>query len=154
MKNYATIRDREHLGSVIGRRLSDVTQHDEQEFKETGKAFVSMHFENGVTVMFPVGDEGFEVDDDLITDTLDPGIRDVVVEIRAAGFRTTDSGDGASKPADARVFDCPHVVCTVAERARLFEEADRLQALLGASWRVEASYAPTDGSLILLATNQ
>lgn len=41
---------------------------------------------------------------------LDEGIREVVALVRELGFVTTDSGDGRSKPAEARVFDFPHVV--------------------------------------------
>lgn len=33
-------------------------------------------------------------------DALDPGIRDLVIALNDAGFRTTDSGDGVSKAED------------------------------------------------------
>lgn len=84
---------------------------------------------------------------------LDPGIRDTVHLLASRGFTTTDSGDGVSKPADERVFDCPHVAA-VTTRDVFLSEADRMQRVLGAEWRVEASYCAADGSCILLAMKQ
>lgn len=84
--------------------------------------------------------------------TLDPGIRDTVQLMRSAGFRTGDSGDGVSKPKEARTFHVPHVACSVT-RETLLAEADRLALLLGNQWRVEASFCPNDGSALLLATS-
>lgn len=83
-------------------------------------------------------------------DSLDPGIRDIVRTLRAAGFETTDSGDGISKPEDDRVFEEPHVVSVVDVDA-LVAEADRLHRLLGDSWRIEASYCPNEGTAVILA---
>lgn len=92
---------------------------------------------------------------------LDPGIVDVVVMLRNLGFNPTDSGDGRSKPDDQRDFDVKHVACTIpplsaespgVDASHFLTEADRLQRALGLCWRVEASYSPTDGSAILLAT--
>ncbi len=96
-----------------------------------------------------------------LEEQLDPGIADVVIMLRNLGFNTGDSGDGRSKPDDERVFDVKHVSCTLdpmnddpalAGTARFFEEADRLQKVLGSGWTVEASYAPKDETFILLAT--
>lgn len=84
---------------------------------------------------------------------LDPGIRDTVRLLRQAGFQTTDSGDGVSKPADARVFDVPHVAMTCA-REDMFAQAESAAALLGPSWRVEASYCPNDRSVVILAMQE
>lgn len=74
-----------------------------------------------------------------IYDALDPGIRDVVVLLRSNGFDTTDSGDGVSKPPEGRVFDFPHVA-VVTSPALLVFEAERLAALLGKPWKVEATW--------------
>lgn len=42
---------------------------------------------------------------------LDPGIRDRVLEFIAAGFMTTDSGDGVSKAGSGQIYnDVPHIV--------------------------------------------
>lgn len=85
---------------------------------------------------------------------LDPGIRAVVLRLRSAGFETTDSGDGVSKPVDERVFEVPHVACRAVADSLLgfFGEARRLLRVLGPPWRVEASYCPNDDSALLLAT--
>ena len=53
---YATVR--EFMGGCIGQRVVDITQHDEDEFREEGLSFVSLHFEDGTTVTFNVGDDG------------------------------------------------------------------------------------------------
>lgn len=77
---------------------------------------------------------------------LDPGIEELVELLRSHGFETTDSGDGVSKPEDARVFDVPHIFATVASKD-MVSEADRLQALLeseGYHWLVEATYSPDE----------
>ncbi len=62
---------------------------------------------------------------------LDPGIRRVVMWIRGLGLHTTDSGDGVSKPADARVTDVPHVAIA-SRKASFFGDVDRLSALVDA----------------------
>jgi hypothetical protein len=41
---------------------------------------------------------------------LDPGIRDVVTALWNAGLKTSDSGDGASKPPAGRDYEFEHVV--------------------------------------------
>lgn len=88
--------------------------------------------------------------DDRVVKALDPGIRSTVVMLTAHGFKTTDSGDGVSKPPDGRVFDFPHVACVVSS-ADMMTEADRLWLTLGEGWRIEASYCPNDGTAILFA---
>lgn len=85
---------------------------------------------------------------------LDPGIRELVRDLRSRGFETTDSGDGVSKPASERVFEVPHVACAV-DPSSLLAEADRLIAALPEGWRVEATYFPErggPGEAVLLAT--
>lgn len=79
-------------------------------------------------------------------DALDPGIRDLVRELVAHGFRTTDSGDGRSKPGDERALDVPHVFMTC-EPHMLIAESHRLLALVEVRFPdavVEASYSPSD----------
>lgn len=85
---------------------------------------------------------------------LDPGIRDTVRLLRDAGFDTTDSGDGVSKPQDwydsGEAMPFPHVAAAAAPEV-LLREAHRMQAVLGDGWTVEASFTTHDGSAILLA---
>ena len=87
---------------------------------------------------------------------LDPGIRDVVAELQAAGFNTTDSGDGVTKLLAGgwdpdEVLDMAHVISqTDADNATT--EARRLQSIVEANaWdaRVELSWSPSDDVWIL-----
>jgi hypothetical protein len=91
--------------------------------------------------------------EDLNYEELDPGIREVVRRLRAQGFVTCDSGDGVSKPPEARVFELPHVVARCEPEA-LLHEARRLQGALDwvePDWRVEATYIPKEAVALLLA---
>jgi hypothetical protein len=84
---------------------------------------------------------------------LDPGIRDLVVALHAAGWRTTDSGDGRSKPPEQRAMDFRHVAVAT-EPEDMLADADRLQAWLvqrGEAMEVEATYWPAGRCAILLA---
>lgn len=54
---YSNIRS--ILNELIGKRLVDITQHDEDEFAETQKSYVMLMFEDGNYVKFFVGDDGF-----------------------------------------------------------------------------------------------
>lgn len=98
---------------------------------------------------------------------LDPGIRETVRRLRAAGFETTDSGDGRSKLSagyDAdEILPYPHVVIhaapddLVCETRRLRDElvaAGILVAALapdGAGASIQASYDPgNDVGVIML----
>ena len=76
-------------------------------------------------------------------ETLDPGIRDIVRKVNAAGFETTDSGDGVSKPRDwydsGEALPFPHVVAMTTP-ATMVADAHRMQGVLGPGWLVEASY--------------
>jgi hypothetical protein len=88
---------------------------------------------------------------DAEVECLDPGIRDVVVQLRAAGFETTDSGDGVSKPKDDMcVLDHPHVFAVTTPEL-IIHETDRLSAFLGPEWHVEGQYCPKDGKVFLSA---
>jgi len=57
---YANIRNSNLLGDFIGRTVIDITQHDQDEFRETGRTFVMLMFDDGSTMTFPIGDMGFE----------------------------------------------------------------------------------------------
>ena len=58
---YASIRDPDLLGPFIGRRVVEITQQDEEEFLETRRSYVCLHFDNGATLTFPITADGFEV---------------------------------------------------------------------------------------------
>lgn len=59
MTGYVNIRDDDLLGPCIGATVVDVTQHDKDEYADRG-SFVALHFSNGMTVQFPIGEDGFE----------------------------------------------------------------------------------------------
>lgn len=61
-EHYVNVRDANVLGPFVGQRVVDITQHDADEFAETGCSYVCFHFENGGTVTFPIGDDGFDVE--------------------------------------------------------------------------------------------
>ncbi|MEQ1494454.1 MAG: hypothetical protein ABL912_01660 [Novosphingobium sp.] len=96
-------------------------------------------------------------------DELDPGIRDVVIALWAAGFKTTDSGDGVSRvgtemDSENLVIPWPHVVCEVephmmvTEARRASEVMTELGYAMGPQGRgpsVTASFDPGDESAIL-----
>lgn len=85
---------------------------------------------------------------------LDPGIRQVVTLLREAGFETTDSGDGRSKPAEwyesGEAMSFPHVVAVVSVDA-MVAEAHRMACVLGRGWVVEATYSTAGRTAILFA---
>lgn len=58
---YANIRD--ILRAFIGKRIVDITQHDADEFAEDGRAYVSLLFDDGGLLEFPIGEDGFHVED-------------------------------------------------------------------------------------------
>ena len=62
-ETYVTVRSERLLGPIIGAKVVDVTQHDEEEFAETGQAYVQVHFDNGMSVVFFIGDAGFAIQD-------------------------------------------------------------------------------------------
>lgn len=51
---YANIR--ELLGSFVGKRLEDVTQHDRDDWEQDGRTFVTLMFEGGDTITFNTGE--------------------------------------------------------------------------------------------------
>jgi hypothetical protein len=85
--------------------------------------------------------------------TLDPGIRRLVMHLRALGIPTTDSGDGVNKPADTRALDQPHVFAVYPrlDWRQALADADRVGALLPAREGSEISlaYNPHDQQLVL-----
>lgn len=84
---------------------------------------------------------------------LDPGIRDLVVRLNAAGFVTTDSGDGTSKPKDwfesGDALPYPHVFCKAKAESMISEAHRALQLVQDAGWLVEVNYRANDGSAVL-----
>jgi hypothetical protein len=52
---------REIFGGVIGQRVIEITQHDEEEFRTEGACYICLHFENGTTAKFPIGEAGFDL---------------------------------------------------------------------------------------------
>lgn len=60
MEKYdVTIRD--YIGDFIGHQILEITQHDPEEWEETGEMFVNLHFDDGRTLQFIVGEEGFHI---------------------------------------------------------------------------------------------
>lgn len=55
-ESYSNIR--EILGWAVGKRIEEITQHDEDEFKEEG-SYVMLMLEGGDYLKFPVGEAGF-----------------------------------------------------------------------------------------------
>lgn len=60
-ETYANIR--EILAMVIGRRIVTITQQDAAEWQETRSSYVCFCFDNGVTLTFPIGEMGFQVEE-------------------------------------------------------------------------------------------
>lgn len=94
-------------------------------------------------------------------DTLDPGIRDLVMFLHGAGFHTTDSGDGVSKPGGLRSLPYAHVFISVSGddliegSIRLLNEARRFGLTVGeqgaSPWYVQATYDPCRGGMLMIA---
>ena len=76
-------------------------------------------------------------------DELDPGIRDIVRALNDAGFYTTDSGDGVSKPQDwydgGDAIPYPHVVVSSSPHS-VVHDATAIAQLLGPEWEAEATF--------------
>ena len=97
--------------------------------------------------------------DDLDVEALDPHIRETVDWLRRAGFNTTDSGDGRSKP-DVGKDGCslaePHVFMVLGDTDPIENTADQLLHMARSRWgdvpgmRVEASYSPIGRTTILM----
>jgi len=56
-ETYSSIR--EIIGEAIGRKIVEITQHDEDEYAETKKSYVQLHLDDGNYIKFFVGDDGF-----------------------------------------------------------------------------------------------
>jgi hypothetical protein len=89
---------------------------------------------------------------------IDAGIRPLVAFLRAAGFETTDSGDG-SKADMACALPFPNVFAVVPPAA-LVAEADRMAELLREAGALlepgdlQATYDPIDGIGVLGLTDE
>lgn len=88
--------------------------------------------------------------DPLNYDQLNPGVRELVKELREDyGFNTTDSGDGTNLANGMEgALEERHVYIQV-EREDFFKEGTRLQALYPDAY-VEASWWPGSGTCMLL----
>lgn len=58
---YATIRDPDLLGGLIGRRVLEVTQHDEAEWLAGYPAYFMLMFDDGSTLRVVVEDQEVSV---------------------------------------------------------------------------------------------
>jgi len=77
---------------------------------------VPSYYDAAPTDQLCVGDTPMDAGIEEFNYRLDPGIRQVVRWLRRIGYKTTDSGDGVSKPADERTYDVPHVVIRIEEK--------------------------------------
>lgn len=59
--SYSNVRDPDLLGPLLGARVIEITQHDPEEFDEGRGSRIYLHFENGITLSFPIGDDGFDI---------------------------------------------------------------------------------------------
>ncbi|HVT63029.1 MAG TPA: hypothetical protein VHD33_06065 [Legionellaceae bacterium] len=96
-------------------------------------------------------------------DELDPGVRQLVKNLRSFYFETTDSGDGVTKyPEDRVLGDQAHIFIQVKDAYyNLTSDAHRLNGFMQAEtyfcpeyagWKIEASYDPENGIGILMLT--
>ncbi len=88
---------------------------------------------------------------DFDYEQIDPGIRDTVRLLRDAGFETTDSGDGVSKPDMVCALDFPHVAAVCAPHLILAEAKRMAEVLEGTGFVVQATYDPRDVIVVLFA---
>lgn len=83
---------------------------------------------------------------------LDPGIRETVRQLNDAGFTTTDSGDGVSKPRaafdDGDAIPYPHVVVSSSPLG-LVHDAVAVHQLLGPEWDVEGTFIAENAASFL-----
>lgn len=61
MDNYSNVRD--IFAEFIGQTVVDITQHDEQEWAETGEAYILLMFGNGATIKITVEEGNIELAD-------------------------------------------------------------------------------------------
>ena len=57
-QHYTNIRD--ILGTLIGCRLVDITQHSKEEFRDDQTSYVMLMFDDGSYLRFTIGDAGFD----------------------------------------------------------------------------------------------
>lgn len=93
-------------------------------------------------------------DEQEMIDGLSPGIRDLVVALREAGFNTVDSGDGSNHEEGMGCAVPFKMIAMIAPRHKAFDETDRLHDFMERQdvdwvWQVEMSYSPNDGNCIL-----
>ena len=69
---YANIRIL--LGTLIGQKLIDITQHDREEWEEDQESYVHLMFEDGSSVKF-FTPQGFVVFGPVAEALVDPGER-------------------------------------------------------------------------------
>lgn len=88
---------------------------------------------------------------------LDPGIRQTVDYLNRCGWKTTDSGDGVSKPHDEQAIHEPHVVIQLSSPDNMHHEARQVMIALGLEhakpqdgFTIEASYSPFDKFAVIL----
>jgi hypothetical protein len=60
-EEYVNVRG--FLGHLIGRTIVDVTQHDREEYEQTGEAYIMLMFNDGNYLKVYIGDEGFDYSD-------------------------------------------------------------------------------------------
>lgn len=54
MSDYANVR--EIFQDFIGKRVLDITQHDKEEFQQTGKGYIMLMFEEGLMIQIQVAE--------------------------------------------------------------------------------------------------
>jgi len=83
---------------------------------------------------------------------IDPGVRELVRLLRAAGFNTCDSGDG-SKAKDMECAVPYPMVAIQVEKKYFFQELDRLGAFMARQgypdWTVEGNASPLGPALLV-----
>lgn len=97
-------------------------------------------------------------DDDTLSD-LSPGIRNLVLAMREAGFKTVDSGDGTNYENGMACAVPFKMVACVVPQEQAFAEADRLHSFMkeyepGWVWQVDLSYNPGDRVCMLVVAEQ
>jgi hypothetical protein len=89
---------------------------------------------------------------------LSEGVRNLVIELREAGFNTVDSGDGTNYENGMACAVPFKMIAILAPKDQAFDETDRLHEFMVKQteegkikwlWQVEMSYSPSDGNCIL-----
>lgn len=93
-----------------------------------------------------------------ILDGLSPGIRDLVVDLRAAGFNTCDSGDGSNYEDGMECAVPFRMIAIVVSIERLASETARLAEWCRArpldwpAYQIEGSWNPAESTPLILLT--